>query len=127
MNDRKRQLTGLARRLAQRLPVPVKSALRQLRQSATKRATADESTMAPLLSVVVVACNAESYLSDCLVSLQSQNLKRLEVLVVDDGSTDDTVTVARAFATVDPRFHVHSRPRLGLTDGVVEGPSTTCA
>jgi CDP-glycerol glycerophosphotransferase len=115
MSDRKRQLTVLARRIARRLPVPVKSALRQLWQSPTNQAGADESTMAPLLSVVVVACDAESYLRDCLVSLQSQSLKRLEVLVIDDGSTDDTLTVARSSAAEDPRFRVLSRPRVGLT------------
>ena len=81
MNDRQRRLTVLARRLAHRFPVPVKSALRRLWQPVTQRATVDES--APVLSVVVVACNAESYLMDCLKSLQSQSLKRLEVFVVD--------------------------------------------
>jgi CDP-glycerol glycerophosphotransferase len=113
MNDRQRRLTVLARRLAHRLPVPVKSALRRLWQPVTQRATVDESE--PVLSVVVVACNAESYLMDCLKSLQSQSLKRLEVFVVDDGSADGSVSVACELATEDPRFGVVPRPRLGLT------------
>jgi CDP-glycerol glycerophosphotransferase len=114
MNDRKRRLNALARGLADRLPAPVKSALRQLRQPATKPAAADQSALAPVLSVVVVASNAESYLRECLDSLQSQSLKRLEVLVVDDGSTDGTARVAHEVAAEDPRFRILVQPRLGL-------------
>jgi len=71
--------------------------------------------MTPLLSVVVVATNAESYLSECLNSLGSQSLKRLEVIVVDNGSTDGTATVARQMAAKDPRFRVLLRPRGAVT------------
>ena len=110
MNDRKRRLNALARRLASRLPGPVKSVLRQ---PVTRPATADQSALAPLLSVVVVASNAETCLRQCLDSLQSQSLKRLEVLVVDDGSTDATARVAQEVAAKDARFHVLVRPRLG--------------
>ncbi len=113
MNDRKQRLNALASGLARRLPTPVKSALRQLRQPATKPVTAEPSALTPLLSVVVVARNAESYLRECLDSLQSQSLKRLEVLVVDDGSTDGTARVAQEAAAKDPRFRVLPRPRLG--------------
>ena len=114
MNDRKRRLKCLVRGVAHRLPVPITSALRQLQRSAKKPAAGDQSALAPLLSVVVVASNAESYLRDCLDSLQSQSLKRIEVLVVDDGSIDGTVKVAHEVAAEDPRFRVLTRPRLGL-------------
>jgi CDP-glycerol glycerophosphotransferase len=113
MNDRKRRLNTLARSLAHRLPAPVKSALRQLQQSVWRSATSDQSELAPLLSVVVVASNAESYLRECLDSLRSQTLKRLEVLVVDDGSTDGTARVAEEMAAEDPRFRVLACPRRG--------------
>jgi CDP-glycerol glycerophosphotransferase len=114
MNNGKRRLNALARSLAHRLPAPVKSALRQLGQSVTRSAPADQSELAPLLSVVVVASNAESYLRECLDSLRSQSLKRLEVLVVDDGSTDGTARVAEEMAAEDTRFRVLACPRLGL-------------
>ena len=71
--------------------------------------------MAPVLTVVVVASNAESYLSECLDSLRSQTLKRLEVLVVDNGSTDGTVTVAHACAAQIRGFGSSRGPQLGLT------------
>ena len=77
--------------------------------------------MTPVLSVVVVARNAESYLSECLDSLQSQTLKRLEVLVVDDGSTDSTVEIARRVAAEDSRFRILMRPQLGVPASRNEG------
>ena len=65
--------------------------------------------------MVVVASNAESYLSECLDSLRSQTLKRIEVIVVDNGSTDGTAVVAHQAAAQDPRFRVLELPQLGLT------------
>ena len=47
------------------------------------------------VSVVVPAYNAEKYLLDCLVSIKKQNLVPDQVILVDDGSTDDTVGIAR--------------------------------
>jgi CDP-glycerol glycerophosphotransferase len=118
MNDTKRRLNTLAHRLGRRLPVPVKSVLRKLLRRAAKP---PKPRMAPTLSVVVVAHNAEAYLSECLESLRSQTLKRIEVLVVDDGSTDGTVDIARQIAAEDPRFQVLIRPQLGLTASRNEG------
>jgi GT2 family glycosyltransferase len=49
----------------------------------------------PLISVVVCAYNAADYLDECLRSLGGVRYPRFEVIVVDDGSTDDTAAVAR--------------------------------
>src|SRR5574340_715818 len=54
-----------------------------------------ETRSAPLVSVIVPAFNAGATLADCLASLVDQTLDRLEVIVVDDGSVDDTAEVAR--------------------------------
>ena len=110
MNDQNR-LARLVRRVAGRLPAPLRAGLQQLR----RRATGSSQQSAPLLTVVVVATNAASYLSACLDSLRSQTLIRIEVLVVDNGSTDHTAAVAQEFADQDPRFEVVLRPALGLT------------
>jgi len=51
----------------------------------------------PLVSVVVPAYNAEKYLGKCLESLLGQTYSNLEIIVVDDGSTDSTAAVAKSF------------------------------
>jgi CDP-glycerol glycerophosphotransferase len=112
MNDQKRPATDLARRFARRLPAPIQSRLRQLVRRARKRVSGDP---APVLTAVVVASNAEAYLSECLDSLRSQTLKRIEVIVVDNGSTDGTAALAYRAAAQDPRFRVLACPQLGLT------------
>ncbi len=108
------RFAALARRAANRLPSPVQTALRQLKHRLAG-VSQQSAAASPLLSVVVVATNAESYLSECLHSLRSQTLKRIEVLVVDNGSTDGTAVVAQDIAASDPRFRVIRRSRLGVT------------
>lgn len=56
----------------------------------------------PLLSVVVPAYDVEDYLAECLDSLLAQTYAPLEVVVVDDGSTDSTGRVADAYAAAHP-------------------------
>jgi glycosyltransferase involved in cell wall biosynthesis len=51
----------------------------------------------PSISVVIAAHNGENYLAETLRSVLSQTLPASEILVVDDGSTDDTAGVARSF------------------------------
>jgi len=70
--------------------------------------------LAPLLSVVVPMFNVERYLLDCLESLAGQTLRDLEVVMVDDGSTDSTASIAAAFAARDSRFVLVRQPNGGL-------------
>ncbi|MFZ1987205.1 MAG: glycosyltransferase family A protein [Desulfatitalea sp.] len=51
----------------------------------------------PLVSVIVPAYNAERYISDCLKSIISQTYQNLEIIVVDDGSTDSTPRILREY------------------------------
>lgn len=60
----------------------------------------------PEVSVIVPAYNAGAFLEECLDSLRGQSFSNFEVLVVDDGSTDDTADIACRFADADPRFRV---------------------
>ena len=108
------RFAALARRAVNRLPSPVQTALRQVKHRLAGFSQQSGAAL-PLLSVVVVATNAESYLNECLHSLRSQTLKRIEVLVVDNGSTDGTAVVAQEIAANDPRFRVIRRPRLGVS------------
>jgi glycosyltransferase involved in cell wall biosynthesis len=62
--------------------------------------------MNPLISVIVPAYNAEKYLTPCLMSLQKQTYQNLEIICVNDGSTDGTLRIFKRFAGVDNRFKV---------------------
>jgi glycosyltransferase involved in cell wall biosynthesis len=66
----------------------------------------------PLVSVIVPAFNAATYLGAALDSLRAQTVRDLEIIVIDDGSTDDTAAVARRCAAEDPRIRVisHEKP-----------------
>jgi glycosyltransferase EpsJ len=53
--------------------------------------------MKHLISVIIPTYNASSFLSQCLENILSQTYNKLEIIVVDDGSTDDTVQVAKRY------------------------------
>ncbi|HEX6242696.1 MAG TPA: glycosyltransferase, partial [Polyangiales bacterium] len=68
----------------------------------------------PDVSVIVPAYNVEPYLAECLNSLCNQELTDIEILVVDDGSTDGTLAVLQRFAAADPRIQVIESPNAGV-------------
>ncbi len=68
----------------------------------------------PLVSVVVPVYNVEAYLEECLHSVLSQTWRELEVIVVDDGSTDRSPDILARVAARDPRVRVHRQPNGGL-------------
>jgi GT2 family glycosyltransferase len=66
----------------------------------------------PVVSVIVPAYNVGAYLGVALTSLRAQTMRDLEIIVIDDGSTDDTLAVARRHAAEDSRVRViaHEKP-----------------
>ena len=58
----------------------------------------------PLISVIVAVYNTEPYLERCLRSLECQTYGNIEVLLVDDGSTDGSASICKAFCERDSRF-----------------------
>jgi glycosyltransferase involved in cell wall biosynthesis len=75
----------------------------------------------PLVSVVVPAFNAAKTIQETLHSISQQAYGTLEIIVVDDGSTDDTAAIARRHSLDDPRFRVISRPNGGVAAARNEG------
>ncbi|WP_179893545.1 glycosyltransferase family 2 protein, partial [Streptomyces sp. wa1002] len=69
----------------------------------------------PLLSVVVPVHNVEAYLEDCLRSVADQTLEAIEVVMVDDGSTDGSARIAAEFAARDGRFRLVRQRNAGLS------------
>jgi glycosyltransferase involved in cell wall biosynthesis len=68
----------------------------------------------PLVSVVIPAFNAEATLRATLQSVLSQSYNALEILVVDDGSSDQTPGIVRAFAATDDRIRLISQANGGV-------------
>jgi glycosyltransferase involved in cell wall biosynthesis len=68
----------------------------------------------PLVSVVVPCFNAAQTLLRTLRSAQRQTYQNLEILIVDDGSTDSTHEIATKFAANDPRARVLMQPNSGV-------------
>lgn len=69
----------------------------------------------PTISVIVAAYNIEAYLPKCLDSIQDQTYRELEILVVDDGSTDRTGEICDTYAQTDDRIHVIHQANKGLS------------
>ena len=70
--------------------------------------------MEPLISVVVPAFNLESYIAETLDSILAQSYRHLEIIVVDDGSTDQTAAVADRYALADRRIRVFHQDNAGV-------------
>lgn len=68
-----------------------------------------------LVSVVVPIYNVQDYLEDCLDSLHVQTLGDIEILCVNDGSTDGSLAVLQMCATRDPRIRIIDKPNGGLS------------
>ncbi len=69
----------------------------------------------PLVSIAMSTFNSEATLGPVLESLLRQTYKNIEVLVVDDCSSDATVEIATLFSKRDPRVRVFSQPQNGGT------------
>ncbi len=74
---------------------------------------------APLVSVVMPAFNAEPFLHSAIESLLAQTLSDFELIMIDDGSTDKTKSIASRFR--DPRVHILSQPNRGIVASLNRG------
>ena len=55
-------------------------------------------------SIIIPVYNVEKFLRECLNSITSQTLKNFEVICIDDGSTDNSLTILQEYANKDSRF-----------------------
>jgi CDP-glycerol glycerophosphotransferase len=69
--------------------------------------------MAPRVSVVVPVYNVAAYLEACLDSLAQQTMADLEIIMVDDGSTDESPVIAQRFVARDERFRLVRQANAG--------------
>lgn len=69
----------------------------------------------PLVSIVVPAYNVETYIAECVDSISNQSYKNIEILVVDDGSTDNTSVIIDGMAANDNRIIPIHQPNRGVS------------
>ena len=82
--------------------------LPRMEASAPERAGADP---APTISVVIPAYNEERYVAEAIDAILGQTRPPLEIIVVDDGSTDGTAAILDGFEGLEGRFRVITLPR----------------
>lgn len=69
-------------------------------------------TYIPKVSVIIPVYNVEKYLRQCLNSVLSQTLREIEVICIDDGSTDSSLTILLEYAALDKRISVLKQQNL---------------
>lgn len=70
----------------------------------------------PLISVIIPVYNVDKYLRQCLDSVINQTYKNIEILLIDDGSTDDSGKICDEYAGNDARITVIHKENGGLSD-----------
>ena len=74
-----------------------------------------------MLSIVVPVYNSQDYLGECIDSLLAQTYTDLEIILVDDGSTDESPAICDGYAAKDARVKVLHKPNEGVQAAVADG------
>ena len=67
----------------------------------------------PLISIIIPVYNTEKYIEECITSLLNQSLKEIEIICINDGSTDNSLKLLKDFEQKDPRIIVISQENSG--------------
>ena len=67
-----------------------------------------------LVSIIIPVYNMEKYLDRCVKSVLEQTYRELQIILVDDGSTDTSSSMCEEYASKDGRIHVIHKPNEGL-------------
>ena len=68
----------------------------------------------PLISVIIPVYNVAQYLPRCLDSICNQTYQNLEIILIDDGSTDSSLEICQQYAQKDPRIRVFHQENSGV-------------
>jgi len=67
-----------------------------------------------MVSVLVPVYNTAPYLHDCVKSITNQTHTDLQIVMIDDGSTDDSLSIMQELAHQDPRIEIYNQPNCGV-------------
>lgn len=67
------------------------------------------------ISIVIPVYNVEKYIEKCINSIKNQTYKNFEAIIVDDGSQDESINIAKKLATGDDRFVFYTKENGGLS------------
>lgn len=67
-------------------------------------------TLSPLVSIIVTSYNYDKYISETLNSLINQTYKNIEIIVMDDGSSDNSINIIKNYQKQDPRIKLITHP-----------------
>lgn len=67
------------------------------------------------VTVIIPVYNLREYLVRTVDSVVNQSLKEIEILIIDDGSTDDSINIIKMFASIDERIVLYSQPNSGVS------------
>ena len=69
--------------------------------------------MTPLVSVIIPVYNVENYLRQCLDTVINQTLQEIEIICINDGSTDNSLKILEEYAKKDNRIIILSQENKG--------------
>lgn len=81
---------------------------------------------APEVSVIIPVYNSEKYLGECLESVLAQTLKQIEIICVDDGSQDRSLTIISEYAEKDARIQIVRQAHKGVSAARNTGIRKAC-
>lgn len=68
----------------------------------------------PVVTIISPTYNHERFIEKCIASVQAQTMPDWEMIILDDGSTDNTLTIAKKYEALDPRVHVIHQSNIGV-------------
>lgn len=75
----------------------------------------------PLISIIIPVYNTSKYLTRCLESIIKQTYQNIEIICIDDGSTDNSFKIIKKYATKDPRIKALSQANSGQSSARNKG------
>lgn len=73
------------------------------------------------ISILVPICNVEKFLDKCLLSIVEQSLKNIEIICINDGSTDNSLKIIEFYAQKDNRIKIINKANSGYGDSMNKG------